>query len=48
MSSVMNIPTVDEAESLLREADTMNPGLWIGHSRTTAFCARKIAEHCDN
>lgn len=46
MSSVMNIPTVDEAESLLREADTMNPGLWIGHSRTTAFCARAIAEHC--
>lgn len=46
MSSVMNIPAIDEAESLLQEADTMNPGPWIGHSIITAFCARKIAEHC--
>ena len=48
MSSVMNIPAIDEAESLLQEAETMNPGLWIGHSRTAAFCARAIAEHCVN
>lgn len=46
MSLTTNIPTVIGAESLLQEAETMNPGLWIGHSRTTAFCARKIAEHC--
>lgn len=45
MSSTMNIPTVIDAESLLQEAETMNPGPWIGHSRTAAFCARAIAEH---
>lgn len=48
MSSTTNIPTVIEAESLLQEAERMNPGLWIGHSRTAAFCARAIAEYCDD
>ena len=46
MSSTTNIPTVIKAESLLQEAESMNPGLWIDHSKTTAFCARAIAEHC--
>ncbi len=44
----MKLPTIFEAEKLLYEAEQRNPGAWIGHSKTTAFCAKAIAEHCDN
>lgn len=46
MSLAKNFPTVIEAESLLQEAETMNPGPWIGHCRTTAICAKAIADQC--
>ena len=44
----MRLPTIVEAEKLLNEAEQRNPGAWIGHSKTAAFCAKAIAECCDN
>lgn len=44
----MKLPTIIKAEKLLVEAEQSNSGAWIGHSKTAAFCARMIAEHCDN
>ena len=37
-------PTIEEAEALLKEAESCNPGPWGNHSRTAAHCAKKIAE----
>lgn len=36
-------PTIEEAETLLREAESCNPGLWGNHSRVAARCAERIA-----
>ena len=44
----MKVPSVSDAEKFLKEAEKMNPGLWIAHNRTAGFCARAIAEKCDN
>ena len=44
----MKVPTVEQAEKLLSEAEKLNAGLWIAHNRTAGFCARAIAEKCDN
>ncbi len=44
----MKVPTVSETETFLKEAEKLNPGLWVAHSRTVGFCARIIAEKCDN
>ena len=44
----MKVPSVAQAEKLLFEAEKLNPGLWIAHNRTAGFCARAIAEKCDN
>ena len=41
------IPTRQEAERLLREAESCNPGPWGNHSRVAAYCAEKIAEACE-
>ncbi len=41
------IPTRDEAEKLVREAEGCNPGPWGDHSRVAAQCAEKIAALCD-
>ncbi|MBR4866100.1 MAG: HD domain-containing protein [Clostridia bacterium] len=40
------LPTRDEAEHLLREAEACNPGPWGNHSRVTAHCAERIASAC--
>lgn len=37
-------PTIPEAEQLLREAESCNPGPWGNHSRVAAFCAERIAK----
>ena len=39
-------PPRSEAESLLYEAETCNPGPWGDHSRTAAHCAACIARQC--
>jgi hypothetical protein len=44
MQSQMKIPTLDEAEGFLAEAETMNPGPWAQHSRNVALAARLVAE----
>jgi hypothetical protein len=41
----MHIPTIPQAETLLDEAGTLNPGPWTRHSRNVAQAARRIAEH---
>ena len=38
------LPTREEAERLLVEAEECNPGPWGNHSRIAAHCAEKIAE----
>lgn len=40
------IPTREEAERLLSEAEKCNPGPWGSHSRVVAECAEKIAALC--
>ena len=42
----MSIPSIDAAETMLREAEQMNPGPWGDHSRSAAVNARLIAERC--
>ena len=40
------LPTREEAEKLLKEAEECNPGPWGNHSRVVAHCAERIAEEC--
>ena len=40
------LPTRQQAEVLLREAESCNPGPWGNHSRTAAHCAEGIARAC--
>lgn len=40
------LPTREDAEKLLLEAEQCNPGPWGDHSRVTAHCAQKIAMAC--
>lgn len=42
------LPTREEAEIILREAEKCNPGPWGNHSRVAAHCAEKIAQCCDD
>lgn len=42
------LPTREEAERLLLEAESCNPGPWGNHSRVAAHCAEAIAELCDD
>lgn len=44
----MKIPSVEDAEMLLEEAAVLNTGPWVNHNRTAGFCARAIAEKCDD
>lgn len=37
------LPTREEAEKLLIEAESCNPGPWGNHSRVAAHCAEKKA-----
>ena len=40
------LPTREQAELLLKEAEQCNPGPWGNHSRVTAHCAERIAMEC--
>lgn len=42
------LPTREEAEELLKEAEKCNPGAWGNHSRVAAHCAEKIAQECED
>ena len=37
-------PEIEEAERMLCEAESRNPGPWGNHSRVAAFCAQRIAQ----
>jgi len=39
----LKIPTLQEAEALLLEAEQLNPGPWVAHSRHVAQAAQAIA-----
>ena len=40
------LPAREEAEKLLKEAASRNPGPWENHSRVAAHCAGCIARYC--
>nr|WP_296463332.1 HD domain-containing protein [uncultured Acetatifactor sp.] len=40
------LPTREQAEALLAEAEKCNPGPWGDHSRVAAHCAERIAREC--
>lgn len=40
------LPKREEAERLLKDAESCNPGPWGNHSRIAAYCAEKIAARC--
>ena len=41
------IPSREEAERLVREAEAINPGPWGDHCRVAAHCAECIAAKCE-
>lgn len=41
----MSLPDLQTAERLLHEAEKLNPGPWVPHSRNVALAARLIAEN---
>ena len=41
------IPSREEAERIIREAEAINPGPWGDHCRVAAHCAECIAARCD-
>lgn len=42
-----SVPTLEEAKLILKEAEGLNPGLWIEHSKYTGQAARLIAENIE-
>jgi len=42
------LPTREEADMLLKDAERCNPGPWGNHSRVAAHCAERIASECDD
>lgn len=44
----MKVPTIEQAEKLLDEAQKLNPGAWVAHNRVAGNCARIIADKCNN
>ena len=38
-------PSKEEAERLLKDAESCNPGRWVDHSRVCAHCAERIAQY---
>lgn len=41
------VPTVEEAKLLLREAENVFPGQWVQHSFYTAEATKIISENCE-
>lgn len=42
------LPSREQAEALLAEAEKCNPGPWGNHSRVAAHCAERIAGECSD
>lgn len=45
-NNIYKYPTLQVAESLLKEAETLNPGQWVKHSENVALAAKLISEKC--
>jgi len=45
-NNIYKYPTLQVAESLLKEAEILNPGRWVKHSENVALAAKLIAEKC--
>ncbi len=46
-SLIQGIPTLEDAESILKEAEKFNPGPWVEHSKCVAEGAKLIAANCE-
>lgn len=44
----MKVANAIIAEKMLKEAEKMNSGVWVNHSRVVGMCARVIASQCNN
>ena len=44
----MKVPTIEQVEKFLLDAEELNPGPWVLHNRVAGICAKTIAEHCDD
>ena len=38
----MRVPSIAETERLINEAEKLNPGLWIAHSKTAGFVQKLL------
>lgn len=45
LERIMQIPSLEEADALLLEAQELNPGPWVAHSRHVAQAAQAIASY---
>ena len=41
------IPSREEAERIIKEAEAINPGPWGDHCRVASHCAERIAARCE-
>jgi hypothetical protein len=41
----MNLPSLEQAEAFIKEAQELNPGPWVRHSYFVGMAAQAIAEH---
>lgn len=44
---IEGMPTLREAEEILKEAGQLNPGPWVDHSLYAGRAAELIAENCN-
>lgn len=44
---IKGMPTLEEANKILLEAEKLNPGPWVQHSRYAGEAAKLIAENCN-
>ena len=44
----MDYPQRSEALEILSEAEKLNPGPWVEHSKNVARCAEAIANECED
>ena len=41
------VPSIEEADQILKEGEKLNPGRWVQHSRYVGIGARLIAHNCE-
>lgn len=48
LNTQKNIPSLEEAKLILKEAERLNPGPWVEHSIHVGKAAQQIAQNCPN